>query len=263
MSSATLRRPSPARGVAAVARFWRRHGSTPLRIGLALLILYLWMQGQEIYPAVEDDLTASSLARFFGEHLKLVGISAVVVLAVGVPLGVLVTRRRFRRAAPVVLALANAGQSAPSIGLIVIFVSLFGVEFVYVVLGLVVYALLPIVRNTIEGLRAVDPGLLDAARGQGFSRRQVLLRVELPLAVPYVLAGIRTALVLLVGTATLATFFDAGGLGTPINDGIKFQSTPVIVTGAVLAASLAIFIDWLAGIAEQYLSPRGLRKERS
>jgi osmoprotectant transport system permease protein len=195
------------------------------------------------------------------EHLKLVGISAVVVLALGIPLGVLLTRTRSRIVSVPVNALFSAGQAAPVIGVLVLLVSFFGLKSWVPYVGLVIYAVLPVMRNTVEGIRNVDPALVDAARGQGFSRRQVLTRVELPLAVPIILAGIRTSLVLLVGTATLATFINAGGLGDIINDGIKNQRNPVLLTGAILAAALAVTIDWVAGIAERRLSPRGLRTE--
>lgn len=244
---------------------------TPLLVVIALGLLYV-LVGEQTDRIAVSALTAdedATTATAFGskvidallQHIKLVGISAVIVLAVGIPLGILLTRTRAKAVGIVVNGTFNAGQAAPVIGVLVLLVAIFGLKSWVPYAALVIYSVLPVMRNTVEGIRNVDPALLDAARGQGYSRRQVLLRVELPLAVPVILAGVRTALVLLVGTATLATFVNAGGLGDIINDGIKNQRQAVMVTGAVFAAVLAVMIDWLAAIAERYLSPRGLRRE--
>jgi osmoprotectant transport system permease protein len=246
---------------------------TPLLVVAALVALYLLVGKQTNAVAISSltDKEGATSANAFGpkvlhavvEHVRLVGISALIVLALGIPLGILLTRTRARVVGLVVNGTFNAGQAAPVIGVLVLLVSLFGLKSWVPYAALVLYSVLPVMRNTVEGIRNVDPALLDAARGQGFSRTQVLLRVELPLAVPVILAGVRTALVLLVGTATLATFVDAGGLGDIINDGIKNQRQAVMITGAVMAAALAVTIDWVAAIAERYLSPRGLRREGS
>jgi osmoprotectant transport system permease protein len=255
-----------------VTRTLLRLLATPVAIVVALVVLY-WPVGEQTNSiavsalAGPDATTAhafsSNVITKIGEHLKLVGISAVFVLAIGVPLGIVLTRTRSRLISIPINGLFNAGQAAPVIGVLVLLVSIFDIKSWVPYVGLVLYAVLPVMRNTVEGIRNVDPGLIDAARGQGFSRRQVLTRVELPLAVPIILSGIRTSLVLLVGTATLATFINAGGLGDIINDGIKNQRDAVLLTGAVLAAALAVTIDWIAGIAERYLSPKGLRGERT
>ncbi|MFA4928827.1 MAG: ABC transporter permease [Patulibacter sp.] len=244
---------------------------TPLLVVVALGLLYVLIgkqtDGIAIASLTADENATSATA--FGskvtdallQHIQLVGISAAIVLVVGIPLGILLTRTTSRVVGGVVNGIFNAGQAAPVIGVLVLLVAIFGLKTWVPYAALVLYAVLPVMRNTVEGIRNVDPGLLDAARGQGYSRVQVLTRVELPLAVPVILAGIRTALVLLVGTATLATFVNAGGLGDIVNDGIKNQRQAVMITGAVFAAALAVMIDWLAAIAERYLSPRGLRRE--
>src|SRR5690606_34888508 len=112
--------------------------------------------------------------------------------------------------------------------------------------------------NTIVGIQQVDPALKEAARGMGMTRAQVLWRVELKLAIPVILAGLRTALVLAVGVATLATFVNAGGLGDLIVNGIKLNRTPVLVTGGVLTACIALLVDWVGGVAEEFLRPKGI-----
>lgn len=192
------------------------------------------------------------------EHIQLVLISAVITVTVGVPLGILLTRRSARRVGSVVLAGANAGQAIPSIGVLVLLAMLFGVGFWLAVFALVLYALLPVLRNTMVGIRQVDPALIDAGRGMGMSTRALLFTIELPLAIPVMLAGIRVALILNVGVATLAVFTNAGGLGSIISAGISLNRMPVLIVGSVLTIALALTVDWLAGVAERRLRPRGL-----
>jgi len=126
------------------------------------------------------------------------------------------------------------------------------------VIALTIYGILPIVANTVAGLDGVDPRLVEAGRGMGMSAMATLIRIELPLALAVIVAGVRTALVLIVGTAALATFTGAGGLGTLITTGITLQQDVTLVVGAILVASLALFIDWLARLLELVASPKGL-----
>lgn len=192
------------------------------------------------------------------EHVLLVAVSTAVVIAIGVPGGVLLSRPWARHLRGLVLAVANAGQAIPSIGLLVLLALVYGVGFNMAVVALVLYALLPILRNTIVGLQQVDPFVIDAARGMGMDRRRILYKVELPLAVPVMLAGIRISLILNVGVATLATYTNAGGLGDLIERGIVFNRMPILLTGCLLTIALALFVDWLAGLAERRLRPKGI-----
>ena len=122
-----------------------------------------------------------------------------------------------------------------------------------------VYALLPVLKNTMVGLDGVDRSLVEAGRGMGMSAASVLLRVELPLAVPVMLAGVRTALILVVGTATLATFVNGGGLGLLITTGVNLNLVRVLVAGSILVALLALSIDWIGRVVEHVARPKGLR----
>lgn len=192
------------------------------------------------------------------QHVQLVIASAFLTIAIGVPLGVLLTRPGTRRAGAIVLAAANASQAVPSIGVLVVLAIVFGVGFWMAVVALVLYAVLPVLRNTMVGIRQVDPTLIDAGRGMGMSPREVLYTIELPLAVPVMLAGIRVALILNVGVATLAAFTNAGGLGSVISSGIALHRMPVLVVGSALTIALALTVDWLAGLAERALHPRGI-----
>jgi osmoprotectant transport system permease protein len=201
--------------------------------------------------------TDAILARTW-EHVRLVAVSTVAVVGIAVPLGVLLTRRGTRLLGVPVLVVANAGQAIPSIGILVLLAILYGVGFTMAVVALVAYAVLPVLRNTMVGIRQVAPAVIDAGRGMGMSGWQVLTRIELPLAVPVMLAGIRIALILNVGVATLATYTNAGGLGSLIESGIVFNRMPVVMVGSVLTAALALLVESLAGIAERHLHPRGM-----
>jgi ABC-type proline/glycine betaine transport system permease subunit len=227
---------------------------------VVVLLVGLWgyLHSTPLDSISTRSLAADVVLTSTWEHVELVVASTLLTVLIGVPLGVLLTRSRVGRTAGVVLAAANAGQAVPSVGVLVILAIVFGVGFWMAVVALVLYALLPVVRNTMVGIRQVDPALIDAGRGMGMSGREVLLTIELPLAVPVMLAGIRVALVLDVGAATLAAFTNAGGLGSIISSGISLDRMPVLVAGSVLTIALALAVDWCASVAERLLRPRGL-----
>lgn len=203
-------------------------------------------------------LTTQTLLDALREHVWLVFVSTVLVIAIGVPLGVALSRPGARFIQTPVLAFANAGQAIPSIGVLVLLAIIYSTGFAMAVVSLVLYALLPVLRNTMVGLAQVEPAVIDAARGMGMGRRRMLFTVELPLAVPVMLAGIRVALILNVGVATLATYTNAGGLGDLIERGIVNDRVPILLTGCLLTIALALVVDWLAGLAETRLRPKGL-----
>jgi osmoprotectant transport system permease protein len=243
----------------------RNRGRRALRwLGMPTLLaavstaLFLYVSAQELDSIERRTLNAGELTQRVIEHLQLAAMSTLIVIVLAVPLGILATRRTARFIAPVLLTLGNLGQAIPSLGLITLVVLLAGVGFKSVVFGLVAYSALPILRNTMVGLQQVDQTLVKSARGMGMSALGTLLRVELPLAVPVVLAGVRTALILNVGTATLATFFGVKALGYVIFQGIQLDRTPVLIVGAVMASGLALLVDYLAGVIEELLTPRGL-----
>ncbi len=237
---------------------WRGLLVQPALILLAGLAFVVWRSTATLTDAEARPLAWSALGSSIVDHLWLVVVSAVVVLVIGIPLGVLLTRGPFRRATPLVLAVANTGQAAPAIGLFVLLATWLGFGFRSAVIALVAYSVLPVLRNTLVGLQGVDARLVEAGRGMGMSGLAVLLRVELPLAVPVVLAGVRTALVLLVGTATLATFIDGGGLGLLITTGVNLNLDSLLYSGALLVALLALAVDWAGRVVETLARPKGL-----
>jgi osmoprotectant transport system permease protein len=194
------------------------------------------------------------------QHLALTGIAVVAAVLIGLPLGIAASRRP--ALARVALSLAGVLQTIPSIALLAFMLPFFGIGVRPAIAALFLYGLLPILRNAVAGLRNVDAGLIEVGRGLGMRARDLLWRVELPLAAPVILAGIRTAAVISVGTATLAAFVGAGGLGDPIVTGLTVADTNLVLSGALPAAALALAVDaGLAGV-ERLATPRGLRSQQ-
>ena len=248
-------REGPGRG-----RTLARYLVMPVFLVAVCLGLYLWLGSLDLDSIEQRSINQEVIFGSLIRHLEITGIATVIVVALAVTAGVILTRPAFRNVAPYITAVASTGQALPSIGVLVLIAVLFNqVGFRVAVFALVLYAFLPVLSNTVVGINQVDRPTIESARGMGMTKSAVLFRIELPLAVPIMLAGIRTALIIVVGTATLATFINAGGMGDIINTGIKNPSRePILITGSVLTAVLALGIDYLAGIAEDVLKPKGL-----
>ena len=223
----------------------RRVVAPGLLLAVGALVV-AWAQGSAD-PAERGALAMSELAQRIWEHVQLCAVSTALAVAAAVPAGIAATRPGLRRGAPPLLFLANVGQSVPTVAVLALAFSVTGIGFRTAVIGLWAYSLLPVLRNTVAGLAGVDPDAVEAARGMGMSPLQILGRVELPLARPVILAGIRTAAVVNVGTAALATFVGAGGLGDLITTGLDNQRDRILYTGAALTALLALTVDWAIG----------------
>ncbi|PBC63508.1 permease [Streptomyces sp. Tue6028] len=241
---------------------WQKLTFLPATLVALLLATWLWFQQADLDEISRNALSNGQVSKALWQHIELSVISTFFVLIIAIPLGILLTRKAFRKATPLAMTIANMGQATPAIGLLALLVIWLGTGTKAALIGIIVYAVLPVLSNTIAGLKANDPTVLEAARGIGMSPLGVLTRIELPLAVPLILAGVRTALVLNVGTATLATFGGGGGLGVLITTGITNQRMPVLVLGSVLTVALALLVDWLASLAELFLRPRGLEVGR-
>jgi osmoprotectant transport system permease protein len=223
-----------------------------------LVVLFVTVQSRELSSGETTRLRFDNIMDNVGEHLKLTVVSTILVLVIAIPWGILLTRPFARLLTPPAIAVGNIGQAVPSIGLIVLLAIVWDIGFWPVVVALVAYTVLPVLRNTMVGLRQVDASVIESARGMGMTKAAVLTRIELPLAVPIIMAGLRTALTINVGTATLGAFVGAGGLGELIVAGFVQNRQLILVVGAVLVAVLALLIDYLASIAEDVLRPRGL-----
>jgi osmoprotectant transport system permease protein len=192
------------------------------------------------------------------EHLWLVGLSLLFSVLVGIPLGV--TAVRFHAAGQAILLSSAVVQTIPSLALLCFLIPVFGVGAKPALAALCLYSLLPVVLNTFTGIRAVNPIHLENARAFGLNRRQVLFRVVLPLASPTLLAGIKTATIVSIGTATLAALVGAGGYGAPIVSGLALNDVPTILTGAIPAALMALVAHGIFEILGLVLIPAGLRR---
>lgn len=235
-----------------------RRAATPLIVVLALGSLLLWLSTLELDSIEQRTLNWEYIWLRTGEHLNLTIVASILVAVLAIPMGILLSRTRSRVARGFVLGLANVGQATPAVGVVILLAIIWQTGYTTALVALVVYSFLPVLRNTMIGLEQIDPFVKESALGMGMTSGQVLRRIELPLAVPVILAGLRTSLVFCVGVATIATFINAGGLGDMIVNGLKLQRFPVLVTGAVLVASIALIIDWVASVVEDVLRPKGV-----
>lgn len=250
--------PSPSRPARRLT--WKKLVLVPAVCAVVLVATYLWITNVDLDSVAQNSLAGDTVQLRWWQHVRLTAISTFWVLIIAIPLGIALTRRGLKKAAPGVTALANIGQATPAIGLLALLVIWLGIGPSTAIIGMVIYAVLPVLSNTVAGLNAIEPTLVEASKGIGMSATGTLTKVELPLAVPLILAGVRTALVLNVGTATLATFGGGGGLGDLITSGIQTQRMPVLVLGSVLTVVLALLVDWLASLVELWLTPRGLEE---
>lgn len=191
------------------------------------------------------------------EHIQISLLALIIAVVITIPLGILLTRSK--KAAEPVIGVTAVLQTIPSLALLGLLIPLVGIGIVPAIIALVIYSLLPILRNTYTGIKEVDPSLLEAARGMGMNTWKRLIRVELPLALPVIMAGIRTAMVLIVGTTTLAALIGAGGLGKLILLGIDRNDNYLILLGAIPAALLAIIFDSILRYVEFSAKKRSMK----
>ncbi|MFM9919110.1 ABC transporter permease [Lacisediminihabitans sp. H27-G8] len=237
--------------------FTPRRFITPLVVAAVLVALVLWLSSMQLDSIEKRTLNIDYILNRTREHLGLTIVASALVAVLAIPTGIALSRTKSRVVRGIVLGIANVGQATPAIGVIILLAIVWQTGYATALVALVIYSFLPVLRNTLIGLQQVDESVRESARGMGMTPNQVLRDVELPLAVPVILAGLRTSLVFCVGVATVATFINAGGLGDMIVNGLKLQRYPVLITGAVLVACIALLIDWIAGLAEDRLRPRG------
>lgn len=230
------------------------------KIFLFPLILLFIGVGYSIYVVnfpqdkiVENYISYSKIFKLIVQHVNLVLVSVCAAIIVSLPLGILLTRPKFKRFTNVVVSIVNIGQTVPSLAILALFVSLLGVGFKSGVFALWLYSLLPILNNSLAGILGVDNSILESAKGMGMTSSKVLIKIELPIAYPVIMAGIRTACTINIGTATLAAFIGAGGLGDLIIAGNNINRWQVVILGAILSALLAILTDYFMGLMETHL----------
>jgi osmoprotectant transport system permease protein len=196
------------------------------------------------------------ILRAFQEHLVISAVSVLLGAILAIPLGVLLAGNRIAWLNGIVFAIANILQTIPSLALLAILIPLLGVGRTPAIFALFLYSLMPILRNTYAGFQSVDKSLLEAAKGMGYSRRQQVFQIQLPLAFPYIISGIRVTTVYIISWATLATLIGAGGLGQLIFAGMGTNKKELIITGAILAIILALAADFVLGLLEKWVTAK-------
>lgn len=194
-------------------------------------------------------------------HLKMVLIAVILASAIGVPLGVLVTRPGLEKLAIPVIGGGSVGQTIPSLAVIAVMAPILGFGLQSAIVALVIYGILPILRNAYASIKAIDPAVIEAARGMGLTRMQIARKIELPLARPVIMAGIRISTVITVGTAELAVLVGGTGLGKITLTGVFAREALIILQGAAPTAAMAIILGFLLERAEKWMTPRGLEME--
>lgn len=192
-------------------------------------------------------------------HFKMVVYAEFIVIPIGVLLGILVTLPVFKKLAIPVVGGASAGQAVPSMAIVAIMLPLLGFGLMPMMVALVIWGLLPILRNSYAAINDINPAIVEAARGMGMTRGQIARKIELPLALPVIMTGIRISTVVLVGTATLAALIAAGGLGEIILTGVFVGEPLIILQGAAPAAAMAITLGFILGRIESWMTSRGLK----
>ncbi|MEW9501013.1 ABC transporter permease [Jeotgalibacillus marinus] len=223
-----------------------------------VILFFIWaINNQYFTPIFSQSSTFFVLLR---QHVELVLVSSIFAIIVAVPAGILITRPRFKKAEWVVTNLVNFGQTIPSLAVLALMISVLGIGFQTAVFALFIYSILPIFRNTVAGLDTIDKNLIDAAKGMGMTPYQILILIELPNSAYSILAGIRTAVVLNIGTAALAYVVGAGGLGVWIFTGIQLFDNAFLISGAIPVTLLAILADYLLRKLEYVVVPKGSRR---
>jgi osmoprotectant transport system permease protein len=228
-------------------------------------LLVLWLLAQQglwqrvlsaLFPSASSPIfERQTLLNLTLQHLGITALSGLLVLLIGLPLAVWASRPVGRAFGPLLENLVAVGQTFPPVAVLAMALPLVGFGSQGAVIALFLYGLLPVVRNTLTGLAELPGEVLEAARGMGLSGTQQLFRIELPLALPAILAGVRTALVLILATATVAPIIGGGGLGVPIIAGLAVNNLAMVTEGAVAVALLALLLDWTLLRVETALTP--------
>ena len=234
---------------------------------IVAIVIVIWLY--KYYGALE--YTVKNLTEFFRliyEHLILVIISMAAAIAVGVTLGVIMTRKGLEGISPVIMAVVNVWQSVPSLGVIALAygilpqLGLSGIGIVPALIALFLHAVAPIVRNTYAGIESVSSDVIESATGMGMTKKQILFDIEVPNAMPVIMGGIRTSTAIIVGTAPLAFLIGGGGLGFWIFTGIALVDMGIMFAGAVPVALIAMFFDYFLALLEKVVVSKGIQADQ-
>lgn len=231
------------------------------RVFLVVLLLTLGVTAERVglLAYVTDPWEYPYILELFWQHLYLVAVSMVMATVIGLAVGILFTRRHLKKYSGPMMYIVSLGQTIPSLAVLALGMSIFGIGSNSAIFALFIYSILPIARNTLAGISAVPPDMIDAARGMGMPLHKILFEVELPNAVPVILTGFRVALVINIGTAALGYLIGAGGLGDLIFTGMSLMQTEKLLAGAIPVTLMALFGDYLCELLGLWLIPKGLR----
>jgi len=231
------------------------------RISIAVIILIAGVTFERtgLIELLSDPYEYPVIMELFMQHLYMVTLSMTFATVIGITAGVLLTRKRFRRYAGICMYIIGLGQTIPSLAVLALAMSFLGIGTKPAVFALTIYSILPIARNTLAGITAVPPELIEAGKGMGMPPIKILMEVEIPNAMKVILTGFRVALIINIGTAALAYVIGAGGLGDLIFTGISLMQTDKLLAGAIPVTLLALFADFLSELLGIVLISRGLR----
>jgi len=230
--------------------FWRWL-ILPLLLITVGFVITIYTVNNPTDSLVARALTYSNVFEALNQHLMLMLVSMIGAIIIGVAIGIMLSRPKLYYIGRGVENIVNVGQTIPSLAILALFFTILGLGFRVAVFALFLYSILPILRNTFAGITNVQASIIESAKGMGMTPLRILTRIELPLAFPIIVAGIRTAIVINVGAATLATFIGGGGFGDLIVTGLAVRRDMVIFTGASLAALTAIILDYIIGQIEE------------
>lgn len=229
------------------------------------ILLYVFVIGFFVYAGVNGFFSpifeqSDTFLVLLGQHLNLILLSSFLAIAIALPLAVLFTRPRFRKYEWIASNVANLAQTIPSLAVLALAIGIVGIGFIPAVFALFIYSLLPIFRNAVAGFNSINPELIDAGKGMGMKASQIFWRVEVPNAAYAIIGGLRTAIVLNVGTAALAYYIGGGGLGVWIMTGIDMFDNAYLISGAVPVTLLAIGFDYLLRGLGYIITPKSARQ---
>lgn len=228
-------------------------------IAVFILIVGVTFERTGLIELLSDPYEYPVILALFTQHLYMVSLSMTFATIIGVTAGIVLTRQRFRKYAGICMYIIGLGQTIPSLAVLAIAMSFLGIGFKPAVFALTIYSILPIARNTLAGITAVPPELIDAGKGMGMPPMKILMEVEIPNAMTVILTGFRVALIINIGTAALAYVIGAGGLGDLIFTGINLMQTDKLLAGAIPVTLLALFADFLSELLGLVLISKGLR----
>ncbi|TKB07021.1 ABC transporter permease [Desulforhopalus sp. IMCC35007] len=230
-----------------------------LVIAVIILIAGVTFERTGLIELLSDPYEYPVILELLIQHVYIVGLSMLIATIIGITAGIVLTRARFRKYAGICMYIIGLGQTIPSLAVLALAMSFLGIGFKPAVFALTIYSILPIARNTLAGITAVPPELIDAGKGMGMTPMKILLEVEIPNAMEVILTGFRVALIINIGTAALAYVIGAGGLGDLIFTGISLMQTDKLLAGAIPVTLLALFGDFLSELLGLVLISKGLR----